>query len=123
MQINPTATVADRSGAISMPLRFVLVQVLDSGGAPSRDEARQVGRLADKIADADGLMELAEEEVGLIEKALDRSIAQRPVWLVERLEYLLWPHKLAESDRARLEQRYSKSPGPPVLHVVKGGEN
>jgi hypothetical protein len=108
VKINPAELVGDRNSAISLPLSVVLIQVLDSGGAPSRDEARQMGRLADKIADADGPTELTENEIGLIENALDRSIAIRPIWLVERLEYLLWPHKLAESDRTRLEQRYAK---------------
>ena len=109
MQINLADPVGERSGAVSMPLRMVLVEMLDFSGAPSRDEARQIGRLADKIADeADGMIELTEQEIGLIENALDRSIAKRPSWLVDRLEYLLWPHKLAESDRARLERRYAK---------------
>ena len=108
MKINLADPVGERTGTISMSLSAVLVEMLDHGGAPSRDEARQIGRLADKIADCSGIVELAEEEIGLIEKVLDRSIAQRPSWLVERLEFLLWPHKLAESDRTRLERRYAK---------------
>ena len=119
MKINLADPVGERTSTVSMSLSAVLVEMLDHGGAPSRDEARQIGRLADRIAGCSGVIELAEEEIGLIEKVLDRSITQRPSWLVERLEFLLWPHKLAESDRARLERRYAK-PGLLDAHPSNG---
>ena len=117
MKINLADPVGERTSTVSMSLSAVLVEMLDHGGAPSRDEARQMGRVADRIAGCSGVIELAEEEIGLIEKVLDRSITQRPSWLVERLEFLLWPHKLAESDRARLKRRYAK---PGLLDTYPG---
>lgn len=105
MKIDMSIALSNRNASTTISLGAALLEILDGSAGSSRDQARQMGRLADRIEGATEPVELSETEISLIENVLDRTAAVRPAWLIERLEYLLWPEKLADSDRERLARK------------------
>ena len=105
MNIELGTIISDREGNQRASLKDSLLFLLDNSPPGSREMARQFGRLADKIADSNGSVELNDGEIGNIRTCVDKDIGMK-TWALEALDFHLWPHELADSDRERLERRY-----------------
>lgn len=107
MNIDPNSTIFDREGLQVVPLKAALLHLLDNASPGEREAARRYGRLADKISDSNGDMDLEDSEIKDIRQAIDADKGMK-VWALEGLEYRLWPSELAESDLERLNKRYER---------------
>ncbi len=110
MKLDLNQTIADRDGNQAVPLKSALTFLLDNSSPGSRELARQLGRLSDRIADANGSAELVEADIQLLRTALDADKGMK-TWALEALEYHLWPGELADSDRERLGKKFNGKGG------------
>lgn len=106
MILDVNLTISDRQNTQGATLRSSITHILDSAPAKDRDDARCNGRLCDKIFNAELTVDLNDEDLKRIKRAIDAN-KNMTCWAVEGLEYYLWPEELADSDRERLASRYS----------------
>ena len=107
MNINPETIIQDREGTQRVTLKASLLFLLDNASPGEREKARQMGRLADKISDSNGSVELEDGDIKLVRDCLDADRGMK-VWALEALEYNLWPQELADSDRERLSRKFGE---------------
>jgi len=106
MLVNLDQLIHNLDGDQRATLRNALVGTLDNTPADTRDYARRVQRLADRLADG-GTVELSDAEMGLLREVIDARKGWHP-WALESLDYFLWPEELADSDRERIAKRYKE---------------
>lgn len=105
MKLELGTIISDRDGNQRVSLKTSLLFLLDNAAPGNRDLARQFGRLADKIAESNGSVELNDGEIGNIRACVEKDMGMK-TWALEALDFHLWPHELADSDRERLERRH-----------------
>ena len=110
MKVDLKAEIGPLLGGPKETLKAVLIFLLDNSAPGSRELARQCGRLANRIADANGKVDLVDAEITLLKTTLDSDKGMK-TWALEALEYHLWPKELADSDRERLSKRFNGKDG------------
>jgi len=107
MILDVNRTISDRARTQVVPIKAALTHLLDNAPATTRDEARCNGRLCDKITEAEMTVDLTDDDLARIKKALESDKGMKS-WAMEGIEYFLWPGDLADSDKERLAARYNK---------------